>query len=32
LELDDQFGSFEIGKQPGVLLLNEQNLSVTRLA
>jgi len=32
LELDDQLGSFEIGKQPGVLLLNEQNLSVTRLA
>lgn len=32
LELDGSLGSFEKGKKPGVMLMNEQNLSVRRLA
>ena len=31
LQIDDQFGSFELGKKPGVLLLNEDITNVTRV-
>ena len=31
LQMDSQLGSFEKGKKPGVVLINEENLSAKRL-
>ncbi len=31
LQMDDQLGSFETGKRPGVVLINERDLTVQKL-
>ncbi len=31
LQMDDQLGSFEVGKKPGVVLINENDLTVQKL-
>jgi cytosine/adenosine deaminase-related metal-dependent hydrolase len=31
LEMDDQLGSFERGKKPGIILINEENLSAKKI-
>jgi imidazolonepropionase-like amidohydrolase len=31
LEMDDQSGSFEKGKKPGIVLINEENLSAKKI-
>jgi aminodeoxyfutalosine deaminase len=31
LEMDDQLGALELGKKPGIVLINEQNLSAKRI-